>query len=44
MVAVVNGHAIEVRRGYAVCLTCGRVGKSAELIVHMVETFLRRAS
>lgn len=41
-----SGHRVEVRRTYAVCLTCGAVAKVADALAHVVETYFaaRRAS
>jgi hypothetical protein len=37
---VVSGHVVEVRRTYAVCLTCGQVSSCRSAIEHVIETFL----
>lgn len=34
------GHVVEVRKHYAVCLTCGQVSSCKAAITHVVETFL----
>lgn len=39
-----HSHVVSIRRDVAVCLTCGQVGKTSELIAHVYGTFLRRSA
>jgi hypothetical protein len=41
---VTASHVVTVRPWGAVCLTCGQVGKTRDLIAHAAETYLRRTS